>query len=132
VGRRHGGQATFVWVPSGSLAATLSADGQLQTWNLRDPAAPALLDTVVVVDGEQIASCVVASPDGVRLAVSVGRQVSIVLVDPQGRLSVLQQPVLQLQQMAAGMHGTTCRIAWHSEGYLLVCADGAAAVIVSV
>lgn len=132
VGRRHGGQASFAWVPGGSLAATLSADAQLQTWDLRDPAAPALLDTVAVANGEQIASCMVASPDGTRLAVSVGGQVSIVLIDPQGRLSVLQQPVLQLQQMAAGMHGTTCRIAWHSEGDLLVCADGAAAVIVSV
>lgn len=121
-----------MWIPGRRLAATLSADGQLQTWDLRHPAAPALLDTIAVANGEQTAPCMVASPDGARLAVAVGRQVQIVLIDPQGRLSALQQPALQLQQSAAGVQGTTCRIAWHSEGELLVCGDGAAAVIASV
>jgi 3-hydroxyisobutyrate dehydrogenase-like beta-hydroxyacid dehydrogenase len=132
VGKRHGGQAAFVWVPGGNLAATLSADGQLQTWDLQNPAAPALLDTAILTAGEPAAACIAASADGTRLAVAAGKQISTVLFALQGQLSVLQQPVLQLQRSTDGIHSSMCRIAWHNERELLVCADGAAAVIVSI
>lgn len=34
VGSRHG-PASIAWVPGSHVAATLSADGQLQTWDLQ-------------------------------------------------------------------------------------------------
>ena len=128
VGRRHGGQAAIVWVSGKHLAATLSADGQLQTWDLQNPAAPALLDAAAMTAGELAAAGIAASPDGTRLAVAAGKQVSIVLLDSHGQLSVLQQPALQVRHST---DGSTCRVGWHSEGQLLVCADGTAAVLLS-
>lgn len=132
VGSHPGGRCSIAWLPDGGGVATLSTDGRLQTWDLRDPGAPVPLDIFTL--GSTIAGppCLTASPDGTQLAATTGRQVRLVGVSSSGGLPAAGRRV----QLGGGGGGSASSsvtsVDWHRDGALLACARGSEAVIVRV
>lgn len=128
VGSRPGGRCSIAWLLDGGSVATLSADGQLQTWDLRDLQTPAPLDRITLPGSVSGPPCLATSPDRQQLAATAGGQITLVGVGGGGGLSAAGQPV----QLGGSASGCVTSIDWHRDGALLACACGSEAVVVRV